>query len=175
MFHRSESSPPEKTEMTLKERAEMAMDQARPLFDAESDDAFAAKIVSDFISGRIKLAEFLDKYDSLRSDGLEPGELEFSSLREMHDFLKELLGDEEVARDLADHEKSHLAVIKKAGWKYKILFRFFRNDAGDLCGRPAVAPTIPESGDEDDIRSKLKMIIEAPDDMSDTDRMSVEK
>lgn len=167
MFHRSESFHPKEDELTLKERAEDAMDQARPLFEAESDDAFAAKIASDFISGRTSLAVFLDKYDSLRSDDLEPGELELASLAELEEFLADFFGDKELAHEFVDNEKARLAAINQAGWKYKILFRFFRNEAGGLCGRPAVAPDVPESGDEDEIRKNLKLIMNPSSDADD--------
>lgn len=157
--------------MNLKERIEKAKKEARSLAEAEKESLEIGHIINDFVHGKIGLQEFIQ--NEKRSELLEPGEIEFTNLDEMRAFLADFLKDDALAQELTNHEKEHLDVIMKTGWPVRILFRFFRDEKGVLFGRPGVEPTIPEIGDEEDIREKLKRIIESPHDLSDTDTLAI--
>lgn len=162
---------PDKPLASLEERKQRAMQEARPVADAEEKDKINARIINDFLQGRITLQEFQQK-GSQEFGQLQPGELELSDLEEMLAFLENLLKDSKLAKELTEHEEKHYKVIAEVGWPAKLLFRFFRNEKGKLSGRPGVEPKIPKEGDVDEIRKKLRQIIEAVDDPSDHDLLA---
>ena len=154
--------------LSLKERLERAKRDAQPLIEVEAQDERIAQTINDFLSSRISLDEFLQDY----SEDLPPGTVEFVNLDEMRSCLVELLRDEALADELTHHEKEHWEQVQEFGWQAKLLFRFFRDEQNALSGRPGVQPKIPRTGDEDEIRRKLKLIIEAAHDPSDTDTLA---
>ena len=65
-----------------------------------------------------------------------------------------------------EHEADHYRVAVENGFAgTKILIRF---DRGGI--RPAIQIILPKEGDDKEIREKLRAVIEAPDELSDTDR-----
>jgi len=167
----SEDKVPDKSLASLEERERRAKQEARPLAEAEEEAKISARLVNDFLRGRITLQEFNEK--GLQKTGeLQPGELELSDLEEMLAYLEKSLKDSNLAKELTEHERRHYDVIAEVGWPARLLFRFFRDEKGKLFGRPGVEPNIPEEGDVDDIRKKLRQIIEAVDDPSDHDHLA---
>ncbi|MCK9378745.1 MAG: hypothetical protein M0P97_01200 [Candidatus Moranbacteria bacterium] len=157
---------------TLAERTFLAKKEARPVVEAEIEDEKSAALINDFINGRIGLQEF-NANDLTKSGKIRPGEIELVNLEEMQTFLRDLFHDDAIANELTEHEKEHLDKIVEMGWSARLLFRFFIDDEGSLSGRPGVSPNIPEVGNEDDIRNKLRSIIEAAQEPSDTDELSI--
>jgi hypothetical protein len=155
----------------LTERMRQAIIDAQSLEDADKHDREMALVINDFISGRIGLDEF-SEINEAENDISRPGTVEFSNLEEMCDSLGELLGDEEIARELTDHERCHFDKVIEVGWMARILCRFFKDESNDISLRPGILPDIPKSGNEEEIRNKLRSIIEAPHDQSDMDEMS---
>lgn len=157
---------------SLAERTFLAKKEARPLTEAEAEDEKSVVLINDFINGRISLQEF-NANDLTRAGKIRPGEVELMNLNEMRAFLRDLFHDDAIANELTEHEKEHLDKIIEIGWSARLLFRFFVDESGSLSGRPGVSPNIPEVGNEDDIRNKLRSIIEAAQEPSDTDERSI--
>ena len=157
---------------TLAERTFLAKKEAMPLTEAEVEDEKSAVLINDFINSRINLQEF-NANDLTRSGKIRSGEVELVSLDEMRTFLRDLFHDDAIANELTEHEKEHLDKIIEVGWSARLLFRFFIDESGSLSGRPGVSPNIPKVGNEDDIRNKLRSIIEAAQKPSDTDELSI--
>ena len=166
--------PREEKKPDLMERMFVAKREARPLAEVEAEDEKSATLLNDFIYGRIGLQEFTNN-DSVRFGILKPGEIELADLDEMRAFLSRLFQDEALANELTGHEKEHLDKINEIGWPSRLVFRFFKDEDGGLSGRPGVMPDVPHVGDEQDIRSKLRFIIEAANDLSDTDSLAIKK
>jgi len=161
------------SQLSLLERINLAIKDARPIMEANREDEKMALLVNDFISGQISLNEF-NKINEIESEISKPGTVEFVSLEEMCHSLKELLGDEGIAEELTEHEREHFNKVVEVGWMAKILCRFFKDKNNEISLRPGILPDIPKIGNEDEIRNKLKTIIEAPSDQSDIDKMSTQ-
>lgn len=159
--------------LELLEKIEAAKTGARPLEEADEADLQEMELLSDFINGEIGLKEYHRR--TLNEGILAPGEIELPSLEEMHKALSKILGDEELATELVEHEKAHFEEAIKLGFAgTKLIIRFFKADDG-LSLRPAFKILIPKEGDEEEIRKHLRIIIEAPQELSDLDALSTKK
>jgi hypothetical protein len=121
------------------------------------------EVLSGFLSGRLSLKQYHEQ--DPRGDKLYPGEVQISTIEELGGALRLLVGSE-VADELTEHEADHYRVAVENGFaETKILVRF------DQSGfRPAIQIILPKEGDDLEIREKLQAVIEAPDELSDTDR-----
>lgn len=160
--------------LSIPERKIIAMNNAQILEDAEADYGEQGGALRDFINGSISLKELREVLIEDKKHNEESGELELSNVEEMLAFLTDLFHDERLAKELTDHEKSHLDELRSRGLDGHLVFRFFKDQDGNMLGRPGVRLTIPETGDEDEIRANLKSVVEAPDDLSDTDKQILE-
>jgi len=159
-------------ELNLVDRINLAIKDARPLDEADEEDKKTASLINDFISGRINLNEF-NKRNEKEVDVFKLGTVELASLEELSDCLMKIFGDEEVVKELTDHEREHFNKVIEFGWMAKILCRFFKDENNSISLRPGILPDIPKGGNEKEIRDKLKLIIEAPNDQSDTDEIAI--
>lgn len=154
-----------------------ARERARPLEEAEEEEVKEAALMNSFIYGHTSLKEFHSKYSAIRKPGeLKQGEVMLSNFEEMEDVLYDFMGQtNETAKELTEHEKEHYDRVKELGWSARLLFRFFISKDGIVSGRAGIDLSIPEKGDDEDIRLKLKTIIEAPEDLSDTDAIATKE
>jgi len=154
---------------SLDSRLSRAIQTAPQRDKSEQEDNEQAKLVRDFMQGKISLSEFSSSL-AKRSDEPGPGELVLKDLDELF-HLVQSIWDTELAEEHFEHERQHLELIDEAGWSSQLLFRFFVDEKGIMSGRPSVVPNIPEEGNENKIREKLKQVLQAPEDPSDTDKI----
>jgi|GEM_PF-5989582 len=160
--------------LSLAERKIIAMKNARVLEDVEAEHVEKGSVLRDFINGTISLKELREGLIEDKKANEESGELELGNVEEMLAFLADLFHNESLAKELTDHEKSHLDELRSRGLDGYLVFRFFKDQDGNMLGRPGVRLTIPESGDENEIRANLKSVVEAPEELSDTDKQILE-
>jgi hypothetical protein len=150
---------------------EKAKENAKPLTEAEIQDEQESKLLSNFINGKISLKEYHEQ--DTRGQNLTSGEIELPSIPALLKAITYLIGDEELAQELVDHETDHYNEALRLGFvRSKIVLRFFTED-GDLSFRPGIVLALPDSGDEEQIRQHLKIIIEAPQELSDLDQKQI--
>jgi hypothetical protein len=161
-----EKLPPSE-ESNLRQKIEQAITVAPSLKEVERNDEKEAALLNEFISGKISLLEYHAR--STHNDEPAAGEVVVPSMETLLESLKNLLHDEELCRELVDHEADHFNEAIRLGFPdTKILLRFFREN-GELSVRAAIALMLPKIGDEDLIRRHLRVIIEAPAELSDID------
>lgn len=149
---------------TLEQLLREAEAQALEKSEVDANDEKEAKVLNDFISGKKSLAEYHEC--DPRGDELMPGEVLLSSLADLKRALKLLIGDEELVNELTEHEADHYREAVRLGFNPKILIRFI----GKEHLRPAIQFNLPKEGDEEILRNHLRIIIEAPIELSDLDK-----
>ena len=152
----------------LKEKIRLTMQNAISLEEAEKRTNEEDSLLSSFINKQISLREYKEK-EAEHNLLQEAGVIKVSSLSEMYNAIYATIGNEEIARELVEHERSHCKEIEALGFGFELLLRFFKNENNIISFRPSISVDIPEDGNEDQIREKLKIIIGAPIYISDSD------
>ena len=146
---------------------ERAQQEAEDLDVAEQRDQEENILFEGFLSGRLTLKEYHDQ--DPRGDTLYPGEVEIPTMEMLYESLLRCVR-RQIAEELVDHEQDHYDEAISAGFdQTKILIRFFQEN-GSISLRPAIMIVLPKAGDETEIRRSLRAIIEAPEELSDTDQ-----
>lgn len=163
----------EKTNTSEQFRRELEAKLRRTRQEAPESSVFDERdrqeneVFEGFLSGRLSLKEY-HKQDP-RGETLYPNEVEVATIESLREALG-ILVRAEVADELVAHEADHYQVAIEAGFSdTRILIRFYE-EGGQVGFRPGVFIILPKQGNEQEIREKLRAIIEAPDELSDLDR-----
>jgi hypothetical protein len=157
----------------LLEEIKKAELDSRPVEEADKEDLEEARAMRDFLNDKINLKEYLQICPNRRA--LRLGEVYVPGYGSLNKALLYLLKDKKLADEITEHEKSHLEEALRLGFAdSKLMLRFFRENE-EISFRASMRLMIPEEGDEEEIRKRLRIIIEAPQILSDLDTLSTEE
>lgn len=150
-------------EHLFQEVMDKVREQLKDPVKEEEVDAFeerAMKDVEDFINGKKNKTEVIN---------LPPGSVEIPDFDVLRRTILELLKDEELVRELTEHEKHHFEETERLGFKPVIILKIMRKKNGKISLQPAITFNSPDNMNSEELRNKLIAILGAPVDMSPSD------
>ncbi len=143
-----------------------------PFFeDVEKIEAPLIKALNAFMNGGP-----LEEYRKLERATVVPGNVRIPNFEILYTIIHAIEKDDDSTRELVEHERDHYREAERLGIPAIILLRFFKQSDGRKSFRAAIDIHIPEHvDDEEAFREKLRTIIEAPDELSDTDQESIRR
>lgn len=122
------------------------------------------KILREFVEGNS-----LENFNK-QPDIEQPGKVDFSNLNILSEVMHKLEFDEDLIEKTIAHEGAHAKEIERLGLVPKFSMRFFNTEKNRRRCIPATSFDLPEQGNEEELRKALKIILEAPLDLSDRDQ-----
>lgn len=99
----------------------------------------------------------------------EPGSVELPDFDTLKRLLVAIKLDSATVEELVEHEKAHYEEIKNFGFIPKIHLTVYRGDNGNKGVKPSVSFEIPKGMDKEIVKRHLRVILEAPIDISPSD------
>jgi len=124
----------------------------------------------------LRLKNFINggSLEELEIEGSEPGSIELPDFDLMSKVLLNLGLDEELVRELVEHEQAHYREMVNLNFIPKINLTFFKQSDGSTGLKPSVSFDIPKDADPEVCRRHLRIILEAPIDLSPSDQERVD-
>lgn len=128
--------------------------------------AASDKLGADFIAGKITEAECNAGTDAFRKHVVQ-----FKTIPEFRYALTRVMpNNPALVQECIEHENAHMSTLLSLGLQGTYGFVLTRNEHDMIGVQPHVEPIFPEGMSEDEKRRLSKMILEAPDDLSPSDK-----
>jgi len=170
-----ETELPEKsTEETAEEREERIINEKiREIADVlgnlpSEEEVAAAEEKIDACLEKFVRGGSLEKFHK-EPDIDIPGKVEFPDFNILAKVMRIMGFEEDLIKQTVEHESAHIKEAKKFGFEPKLYLKFFKTKEEKKECQPWFQIELPKRGDEEELRKNLKIIVEAPLELSESD------
>lgn len=157
---------PQNREEIIDEAIEYAKANALTSNELEALKDIEDDIMRAFVNGEIDSAEYQEKMDALNNNS---GIAACNTPEEFEHSLIRLGFSDDMIEDMLEHEISHYNKAVRLGITPTFQLQFMRNENGKLSMYPSIAFDFSQISEEE-ARRALRVIIEAPDELSPRDK-----